>query len=128
VILDSSAVLVMLFREPGFETFVEKLATASNPGIGAPTLGETGIVLAARLGNESRGLLPLFMAESELSIIPFGEAHWRAAVDAYHRFGKGRHRAGLNFGDCMSYATARLADQPLLCAGADFAKTDLRLA
>jgi ribonuclease VapC len=58
----------------------------------------------------------------------FRRAHWRSAVDAFHRFGKGRHPAGLNFGDCMSYATAKLADQPLLCAGADFAKTDLRLA
>jgi ribonuclease VapC len=66
--------------------------------------------------------------ETEPTIIPFGEAHWRSAVDAYLRYGKGRHRAALNFGDCMAYAVAKLAQQPLLCAGADFAKTDLPLA
>jgi ribonuclease VapC len=127
LILDSSAVLAILFREPGFEKLADKLAAASNPGIGAPTLAETGIVLAARLGIESRPLLASFLMERGVAIVPFGEAHWRSAVDAYQRFGKGRHPAGLNFGDCMSYATARLADQPLLCAGTDFAKTDLRL-
>jgi len=128
VILDSSAVLAILFREAGFETLFERLAADSNPGIGSPTLAETGIVLVARLGNSSRGRLTSFLAQSDVTIVPFGETHWRSAVDAFHRFGKGRHPAGLNFGDCMSYATAKLADQPLLCAGADFAKTDLRLA
>ena len=58
--------------------------------------------------------------------VPFGELHWRAAVEAYSRFGKGRHKAGLNFGDCITYATARLADQPLLFVGEDFSQTDLR--
>jgi ribonuclease VapC len=128
VILDSSAVLAILFREAGFETLFEKLAADANPGIGAPTLAETGIVLVARLGNATRGRLTSFLAQSDVAIVPFGEAHWRSAIDAFQRFGKGRHPAGLNFGDCMSYATARLADQPLLCAGAEFAKTDLRLA
>ena len=128
MILDSSAALAVLFRETGFETLVRKLAGDSARGIGAPTLAETGIVLSSRLGTDSRGLLSSFLMESDVVIVPFGEVHWRAAVDAYRRFGKGRHRAGLNFGDCMSYATARLADQPLLCVGDDFAKTDLRLA
>ena len=60
--------------------------------------------------------------------IPFGPDHWREAVSAYARFGKGRHRARLNFGDCLSYAVAMLADQPLLCTGSDFSKTDVTLA
>jgi ribonuclease VapC len=128
VILDSSAVLAILFREPGFEALFEKLAADPNPGIGSPTLAEAGIVLVARLGNASRSRLTSFLAESDMAIVPFGEAHWRAAVDAFQRFGKGRHPAGLNFGDCMSYATAKLADQPLLCSGSDFARTDLQLA
>lgn len=128
MILDSSAVLAVLFREPGFETLFEKLAADPNLGIGGPTLAETGIVLIARLGNGSRGRLTSFLAQSDVAIVPFGEAHWRAALDAFQRFGKGRHPAGLNFGDCLAYATAKLADQPLLCAGVDFAKTDLRLA
>lgn len=58
-------------------------------------------------------------------MVPFGEDHWRQAAEAYARFGRGRHKAALNFGDCLSYAVARLADQPLLCVGDDFARTDL---
>jgi ribonuclease VapC len=128
VILDSSAILAILFREPGFDTFVEKLAAASTAGVGAPTLAETGIVLSARLGADSKRALSLFLIETGLTIVSFGEAHWRSALDAYRRYGKGHHRAGLNFGDCLTYAVAKLARQPLLCAGADFAKTDLPLA
>ena len=58
---------------------------------------------------------------------PFTDLHWQRAVDAYAHFGKGRHPAGLNFGDCMTYATAALARQPLLCRGDDFSKTDLEV-
>src|SRR2546422_564477 len=78
--------------------------------------------------REKDAELRRFLQESGLVPIPFGEAHWREAVEAYARFGRGRHRAGLNFGDCLSYATARLAGRPLLCVGDDFKKTDLALA
>jgi ribonuclease VapC len=60
-------------------------------------------------------------------VISFEEEHARVAAEAFARFGKGRHRAALNFGDCMSYAVAKLARQPLLCTGEDFARTDLKL-
>jgi ribonuclease VapC len=60
--------------------------------------------------------------------VPFGESHWKEAVGAYLRFGKGRHKAQLNFGDCLTYAVARLADEPLLFTGSDFTETDLQLA
>ena len=63
-----------------------------------------------------------------MTIVPFADEHWRVAVDAYTRFGKGRHRAGLNFGDCLTYAVARLAEQPLLFVGDDFRKTDVVVA
>jgi ribonuclease VapC len=128
VILDSSAILAILLRENGFEPLVEKLASASMAGVGAPTLAEAGIVLSARIGPEAKALLTTFLADTDIAVVPFGEVHWRTAVDAFQRYGKGRHRAGLNFGDCMSYATANLAEQPLLCTGSDFAKTDLLLA
>jgi len=68
------------------------------------------------------------LQEAQVAVVPFGEDHWRAAVDAYIRFGKGRHAAALNFGDCLTYATARLSGLPLLAAGRDFSKTDLELA
>ena len=128
MILDSSAILAILLRENGFEPLVEKLASAPTAGVGAPTLAEAGIVLSARIGPEAKPLLTTFLADTEIVVVPFGEIHWRTAVDAFQRYGKGRHRAGLNFGDCMSYATANLAEQPLLCTGSDFAKTDLLLA
>jgi ribonuclease VapC len=94
-------------------------------GVGAATLAEAGIVLTARMGVEGKRVLALFVMESDLVVIPFGDGHWKAAVDAYRRYGKGRHPASLNFGDCLTYATAKLAGQPLLCTGADFARTDL---
>ncbi len=128
MILDSSAILSILLKERGCEHLVSKLAAAPTAGVGAPTLAEAGIVLTTRLGREARKLVALFLVESKLVIIPFGELHWRMAVEAYDRYGKGRHPAALNFGDCMAYATARLARQPLLCVGGDFSKTDLVLA
>lgn len=128
MIVDSSALLAILLREPGFEEPLEKLLRARSAGVGAPTLAETGIVLTARAGRSARRLLSLFTAEAGISVVPFGDEHARAAIDAFHRFGKGRHPAALNFGDCMTYATARLAGQPLLCVGHDFARTDIEIA
>jgi ribonuclease VapC len=66
--------------------------------------------------------------EWAVSVVPFGDDHWKQAADAYTRFGRGRHKAALNFGDCLAYAVAKIADQPLLCVGGDFSKTDLVLA
>jgi ribonuclease VapC len=128
MILDSSAILAVLFREPGFETLVSKIAAADAVAIGAPTLVETGLVLTARIGAEAEGLLVRLLDAWNAAVVPFGADHWRAAIDAYGRFGRGRHRAQLNFGDCLAYAVARLADQPLLAVGPEFGKTDLRVA
>jgi ribonuclease VapC len=128
VIVDASAVVAIALREPGHETLVAKLTAAADPGIGAPTLAEAGIVLSARLGRDARPLLARFLQEAGLAIVPFGDPHWRTAVDAYARFGRGRHPAGLNFGDCLAYAVAKLAGQPLLCVGDDFGRTDIPLA
>lgn len=127
MIVDSSAVVAILLREPGHEELVDSLSTSTQAGIGTPTLTETGIVLTALLGKAGRPLLTRFLEEASLVVIPFGEHHWRVALDAYVRFGKGRHPAGLNFGDCLTYATADVAGEPLLCVGGDFARTDLTL-
>jgi len=128
VILDSSAIVAIVLREPGLEALVGKVARAEALAVGAPTLAEAGIVLTARLGKDARGLLQGLLREWDAATVAFGEEHWREAVTAYDRFGRGRHAARLNFGDCMAYAVARLADEPLLCTGGDFAKTDLELA
>ena len=107
---------------------VSKLAGATSPAIGAPTLAETGIVLSAKLGPSAAGLLSRFLRESGLAVIPFGEAHWPTAIAAYARFGKGGHPANLNFGDCLTYAVAHLAGEPLLFIGGNFSRTDLPAA
>ncbi len=127
MIVDSSVIVAIVFREPGFASLVSCCTSTAGTGIGTPTLVETGIVLTARLGRSATGLLAHLVDELGLQIVPFGDAHWRAAIDAYVRFGKGRHAAALNFGDCMTYATASLAAQPLLCVGEDFKRTDLAL-
>jgi ribonuclease VapC len=128
VIVDSSALVAVTFAEPGHQELIAKLAGAPSAGIGTPTLAETGLVLASRLGRDSRDLVIRLLAEFGIEEIPFGDQHWREAIDAYLRFGRGRHKARLNFGDCLTYAVARLADEPLLFVGDDFPETDLKLA
>jgi len=128
MILDSSAIVAILFQEPGYEAVLERLVTAVEVGIGAPTLVECSIVLSARLNQDARGLLARFLEEANVTIIPFTDAHYGTAVSAWLKYGKGRHPASLNFGDCLAYAVARLTAMPLLCVGDDFPQTDLLLA
>jgi ribonuclease VapC len=127
MILDSSAIIAIVLREPGFEDVEGKIADAISLGIGAPTLTETLLVLENRMGD-ARSVLIHFLHEWKVEVIPFAEAHAQEAASAFARFGKGKHKAALNFGDCMVYAVARLSQQPLLCTGNDFSKTDIELA
>ena len=128
MIIDSSAIVAIFFKELGYETLTGKLANANEVGIGVPTLVECGIVLTARFGYDARGLLTRFVEETNIAIVPFTEAHFGTAVGAWLKYGKGRHPAGLNFGDCLSYAVAKLAGMPLLFVGDDFLQTDLLVA
>ena len=124
MILDTSAVVAIVMKEPGHEDLLFRMANGS-PAIGTATLAETAIMLSARLGRDARPLLARFLSEASIVLVPFGESHYGAAVDAWLRYGKGRHPAALNFGDCLSYAVARLAGEPLLFVGEDFARTDV---
>ncbi len=128
MIVDTSALVAITFREPGHEQLIERVTGTASAGIGTPTLAETGLVLGWRLRRDPRDLVVRLLDELGIDEVPFGEAHWREAVAAYLRFGKGRHKAQLNFGDCLAYAVARLADEPLLFTGSDFTETDLELA
>ena len=128
MIVDTSAIVAIIFQEPGYEDVVQKLAGAATAGIGAPTLVECAIVLTARLGRDARGLLARFVEEAHIAAVPFTGTHYGMAVEAWLQYGKGRHAAALNFGDCLTYAVARIAGMPLLCVGDDFHKTDLTLA
>jgi ribonuclease VapC len=128
VIVDSSAVVAILLKEPGYEGIRDRLAASEQAGIGAPTVLESSLVLCSRLGHIGKTLLARFLQEAEVEVMEFTAAHWTVAADAFIAYGKGRHRAGLNFGDCMTYAVAKLAGEPLLCLGDDFPATDLELA
>jgi ribonuclease VapC len=127
VIIDTSAVIAVIGREPGHEQIIHCLATSPQVGIGAPTELETGMVLVARFGARGKTALARFLQENRIAVLPFDGAHVSIAIDAFSRFGKGRHRAALNFGDCCTYATATVAHEPLLCIGNDFPQTDLEL-
>lgn len=128
MVLDSSAVVAIVLKEAGYQDLLAKMETAPGVAIGAPTLVEILIVLTARLQGEALLVLKEFLLAAEAEVIPFSDDHSRAALRAYLRFGKGRHRAALNFGDCLSYATASIARQPLLFVGNDFSRTDIVVA
>jgi ribonuclease VapC len=126
MILDSSAVIAILLEEPGFEELEERADKAHSISIGAPTLLEVRIVLTRKSASSAR--LLLFLQTIGAVTVPFTEEHLLAAVEAHERFGKGKHPARLNFGDCMSYAIARVSQEPLLFTGDDFSKTDIEAA
>jgi ribonuclease VapC len=125
VILDASAILAVLLREPGCEDLLRLITESQVVAAGAPTLVETALVLSSRMRKNARVLLNEFLREAEVEIISFTRDHYEVAVDAFERYGKGRHSAALNFGDCMTYAVARISGMPLLFTGKDFSKTDI---
>lgn len=127
MIIDSSAIIAAIYQELEREHIVSALEVGTVATIGSPTLFETELVLCARRGAAGLAMAHRFVTEFELEEIPFDDRHRSAATAAFLRFGKGRHPAGLNLGDCMTYAIAKLADEPLLCVGDDFAQTDLEL-
>ena len=126
--LDSSALVAILFAEPGYLDLVDAILEADVVRIGAPTLVETGMVLAGRRRSPVGGELDGLVRELGITVVPFGAPDWQRAVDASNRYGRGRHPAGLNFGDCLAYATAAVAGDTLLFVGNDFRKTDIRPA
>lgn len=128
MILDSSAIITVFLKQPDHETVLRKMVEARVIGVGAATLVETAIVLSARMKRDMRGSLTRFIEENQVITIPLTEGHYGIAVSAWLKYGKGRHPAALNFGDCLAYASAKAAELPLLSVGEDFPQTDLPLA
>jgi ribonuclease VapC len=128
VVVDSSAVASIFFRRPGHERLIDELAHCGRAGIGAPTLVDAGLEIGLESGRDVQGLLARFVQEFDLTVIPFSDAHSRAAAEAFRNFGRSKSKAGLDLGDCLAYATARLARQPLLADDPRFSKTDVELA
>lgn len=128
MILDSSAICAIMLAQPGHGALIEKIGASAVVGVSAPTVVETAIVLSSRLQRDARPDLNEFLRRAEAEVTPFTEEQATLAVDAFLRYGKGRHPAALNFGDCLAYAAAALSSSPLLFAGRDFSKTDIRPA
>jgi ribonuclease VapC len=128
MVLDSSAIVAIHLRESGHERLMDRIDAAEVVVVGVPTLLESAMVLTARLGHDARPMLFAFLRRLEAEVVPFNQEHLDAAVTAFIRFGRGRHPAALNFGDCMSYAVASVAGMPLLFIGEDFTRTDIAQA
>jgi len=124
---DTSALIAVVLGESYAERFLAALRSDAVT-ISAVSFTEASIVAEARQGLDAGRDLELLVAGVVDRVVVVDEAHARAAAGAWRRFGKGRHPAGLNFGDCFAYATASLANLPLLFKGDDFAQTDLRAA
>ncbi|MBS0540994.1 MAG: type II toxin-antitoxin system VapC family toxin [Proteobacteria bacterium] len=128
MVIDSSAVLAIFFDEPERSAFVDLISGDDEACMGAPNLLEASMIVEARQGKAGCRDLDELAGVLELRIVPFDVAHVEAARDAFRRYGKGRHRAALNFGDCCAYGLARTLDAPLLFKGNDFSLTDVKRA
>lgn len=129
LVLDASVLVEIVLGEPRAEALASALTRRSGRvAVGAPTLLEAGIVVEARAGSEARDDLAALLAELDVDVVPFDEVMAVKGQRAWSRFGRGRHPAALNLGDCFSYAVAELEDAELMFLGDDFAQTDVRAA
>lgn len=128
MVVDTSALVAILKREEGWERLADALASASNRRISAATLVEAGIVVHAMYGDHGERELDLLLSRARIETVAVTEEQSEIARSAFRRFGKGRHPAALNFGDCFSYALAATLDEPLLFVGNDFSRTDIQPA
>jgi ribonuclease VapC len=123
--LDSSVLIAILFAEPGYLDLIDRILLADTVRVAAPTLVETNMVLTGRRRKPAGGEVDALVKELGVAVVPFGEREGHAAVDAFLRFGRGRHGAALNFGDCLAYGAASAANDSLLFVGDDFSRTDI---
>ena len=133
--LDSSALVAVLFSESGYLSLVDKMLESEVLRIGAPTLVEASLVFESRVGRRSHSAdakrhdaIHELVKEHGITVVPFAESEWHRAAEAFVRYGRGRHKANLNFGDCLAYATASVAGDSLLFVGDDFLHTDVPVA
>ena len=124
-VIDSSVLLSVVLGEPDADEVARKLADTGPKLVNAVTLFESAVAAERRGGLEARDRLDRLVTRVAPTIVAFGELHLGWARDTYRRFGKGRHPAALNLGDCIAYATARHAGLPLFFKGNDFAQTDI---
>jgi len=126
IVVDSSALLAIALDEPEKVAFAADIIGSIRPRIGAPNFSEASMVVETRRGEAGCRELDGLVESLELDIVAFDARHIAEARRAFRLYGKGRHRAALNFGDCLAYALARTLDMPLLVKGDDFSLTDLK--
>ena len=125
MVIDTSALVAILQREPERRVFIEAVEAADARLMSVATFVEISIVLEVRHGAEGLRDLDHFIGRAGIELVPVDAEQGTVARSAFGRFGKGRHVAGLNYGDCFSYALAMATGEPLLCKGDDFLHTDV---
>ncbi len=128
MIVDASAIVAIILDEPDAAALWTTVLEAERVGVSAATLVEASMVLESRLGSIAGARIREWLEMADVEVLSFEDGHWQFAVAGWRRFGKGRHPAKLNFGDCLTYGTAKYYDQPVLCVGNDFPQTDLEMA
>lgn len=126
MVIDSSAVVAILLEEPEASVFAKAIAADTVRLMSAVSAFEAAIVVEARKGEAGGREFDLLLHRTRIELVPFRAEHLELTRWAWRRFGKGRHSAGLNLGDCFSYALAKSLGEPLLFKGNDFSKTDIR--
>jgi len=127
LVVDTSAVMAVLLSEPSLEALLERLEAADPSLMSTASMVEVGIVAEARLGDAGSSLADRFVRDGGIEIVPLDRSHADAAIDGWRRFGKGRHPASLNLGDCLTYGLAVSVGLPVLCVGGDFGQTDVEV-
>jgi ribonuclease VapC len=125
MVIDTSVIVSIMLEEEGSEEFLLKLGEADSRKISAISYMEASMVLITKRGEGVEKILDTMLAEGQIAIVPVSVVQAQIAREAFRRFGKGRHPAGLNFGDCFSYALAKHTGEPLLFKGDDFRRTDI---
>src|SRR6266545_5007953 len=125
MVIDSSALVAALADEPERRAFIEAIEAAASRQMSTATFVETSIIIESRYGAEGVRDLDLFLSRAGIELVAVDNDQAHVARRAFSRFGKGRHSAGLNYGDCFSYALASVAGEPLLFKGDDFGHTDV---
>jgi len=128
MVIDTSALLAILQDEPERRAFNEAIEAADSRCLSTATWVETSIIVESRYGAEGLRDLDLLISKASIDLVPVDVEQAHIARLAFSRFGKGRHPAGLNYGDCFSYALATALGEPLLYKGGDFARTDIAAA
>jgi ribonuclease VapC len=128
LVVDTSALMAMLLEEPEADRFIDLAAQAAVVHLSAASRVELGLVSEGSRHRVEDTEVEQLLLSLSVHVVPFGQHHLHWALQGWRQFGKGRHRAGLNLGDCFSYGLAMALDLPLLFKGDDFARTDVKVA